>query len=214
MSEEIKPMTLDRFRQLIDAYGAESGRWPEQDRDLAVDFLTSSPEAQTLLEEVSALDSALDSLPKPELSTGFRESVLNLQDPPRSELSTGLRESVLNLHSMPMPVAANENEGILATMVRWYPQSNSSWFRAAAASVTFGILCGVGVSQLFNPPSTVVVVQPALPEFVQPVSAEPQQGGVATLTLIGTPPTISLDPPSQNEEIEPETADDSDVPLT
>lgn len=132
----------------------------------------------------------------------------------KSELSAGLRKSVLNLQSAPIPVAANENEGFLKTIVHWHPQSNGSWFRAAAAAVVFGVLCGVGITQTFAPPSAVVVVQPAAPEIVQPVSDEAQQGGIATLTLINGSPAMSLDTPPQNEEIETDPTDDPDVPST
>ncbi len=195
MSETSHPTTLDRVRDLINIFGSDTQRWPEDERDAIQTFIATSPDAQSLHKEARELDAALDSLPQPKLSAELRQSVFNLQ-------------------RTPMPVAANENDGFLATIVHWYPQSNGSWFRAAAAAVVFGILCGVGVSQVFGPPSTVVIAQPALPEFVQPVSDELQQGGVATLTLISGPTTTSLETPPQNEETETETGEDPDVPLT
>jgi hypothetical protein len=52
-------MTSARFTQLVDAYGAELGRWPEGERMAAHDFTRTNPEASALLAEAGAIDALL-----------------------------------------------------------------------------------------------------------------------------------------------------------
>ncbi len=54
-----EPMTLDRFRALADAYGGVVARWPEDQRDAAM-RIAAHPEAVTILQEASAVDTMLD----------------------------------------------------------------------------------------------------------------------------------------------------------
>jgi len=68
-----EPMTLDRFRTLADAYGGVIARWPEDQRDAAMRF-AAHPEAVTILQEASAVDTMLDawSVPAPASSLSDR----------------------------------------------------------------------------------------------------------------------------------------------
>jgi hypothetical protein len=54
------PMTLERFGQLVDAYGADFARMPEAERASARALLESSPQARALWDEARALDALLD----------------------------------------------------------------------------------------------------------------------------------------------------------
>jgi hypothetical protein len=195
MSDKIEPMTLDRLRELIEAYGANPERWPEQERGLAVVFIATSAEAQGLLEEAVALDRALDALPAPEPSQALRNGILNAFTPAK-------------------PVAANENDGLVATITRWRPRSHSAWHKAAAAAVMFGVLCGVGVSQVYTTTGTIVIAQQPFPQFIQPIPEQPLQNGVAALTLDGEIPAILADTVLQPEATTDEASEDPEVPLT
>ena len=53
-------MQLERFRELVDAYGGDPGRWPQPERAPAAELLARSPEAAALLAEAGALDRLLD----------------------------------------------------------------------------------------------------------------------------------------------------------
>jgi hypothetical protein len=53
-------MGLDRFRELLDAYGAEPGRWPANERGPAAMLLAQDMEAARLLEQAAAIDAMLD----------------------------------------------------------------------------------------------------------------------------------------------------------
>lgn len=52
-------MTLERLRILIEAYGAEPSRWPEDERGAAATLLAESAEARALVAEEAALDRLL-----------------------------------------------------------------------------------------------------------------------------------------------------------
>ena len=78
----------------------------------------------------------------------------------------------------------------------------------------FGVLCGVGVSQVFAPASTIVIVQQNLPDFNPPTADQLLQNEVAALSLGGEFLAITTDTALQNENGNDEAGDDSEVPLT
>jgi len=53
-------MNIERFRTLVEAYGANPARWPEAERVAALLFAEQSPEARDALQEAAAFDSLLD----------------------------------------------------------------------------------------------------------------------------------------------------------
>ena len=54
-------MNAERFRQLLDSYGADESRWPADLRAPMRDFLEATPEARQWLFEGRELDQLLDS---------------------------------------------------------------------------------------------------------------------------------------------------------
>ena len=55
-------MDRDRFKQLLDAYGADSGRWPAEERAAAAAFrLQHGIELKAEIDEARSLDATLDS---------------------------------------------------------------------------------------------------------------------------------------------------------
>ena len=58
---------LNRFRDLLGAYGADPRRWPPAERARALLLLGNSAEAEALRREAAALDSLLDQAPRPAL---------------------------------------------------------------------------------------------------------------------------------------------------
>jgi len=195
MSDKIKPMKLDRLQDLIDAYGAAPERWPNQERGLAQVFIATSKEAQGLLEEAKLLDGALDTLPTPEPSPALRQSVRDAFTPPK-------------------PAAANENTGLITNIAQWRPRSNRAWHKAAAAAVMFGVLCGVGVSQVFAPAGTVIIAQQSAPDFNQLIAEQPPQNDIAALSLDGEFSANMTEIAPQNESNNDEAGEDTEVPLT
>lgn len=54
-------MTPERFRTLIEAYGADARRWPATERDAAREWADRHPlDADTILEQAATLDAWLD----------------------------------------------------------------------------------------------------------------------------------------------------------
>lgn len=52
-------MTSLRFIQLLESYGAQPARWPQDERDSAMAFAQKFEDAKTLLSEAGTLDAAL-----------------------------------------------------------------------------------------------------------------------------------------------------------
>jgi hypothetical protein len=53
-------MNLKRFKEIVEAYGADPARWPARERAAAEAFLASSSEARQLREAEARLDDVLD----------------------------------------------------------------------------------------------------------------------------------------------------------
>jgi hypothetical protein len=56
-------MSIERFKRLLEAYGADARRWPEADWTRAQTLLSTSPEARKEWRRAAALDSLLDHHP-------------------------------------------------------------------------------------------------------------------------------------------------------
>jgi hypothetical protein len=79
-------MNLARFRTIVECYGADSSRWPEQERAEALAFAGYSKEAEAILREAAGLDSLLKKLPLPEPSSDLLRAVAEI--PLRHEPAT------------------------------------------------------------------------------------------------------------------------------
>ena len=67
----MKALTLTEFRRLVEAYGADLGRWPEDAREPARALLATSAEARTLSGAELALDTVLQRYTAPALEPAF-----------------------------------------------------------------------------------------------------------------------------------------------
>jgi hypothetical protein len=54
------PLSLTRAKEILNAYGAEPKRWPEDERGDLLQLLAQSPELQALRKTASQLDDLLD----------------------------------------------------------------------------------------------------------------------------------------------------------
>ncbi|TFH71498.1 hypothetical protein E3V39_13445 [Gammaproteobacteria bacterium LSUCC0112] len=59
-------ISLQRFEQLLDAYGASPQRWPAHERVAALQLLEQSPQAVQLMQHALWLDQQLDQLSAPD----------------------------------------------------------------------------------------------------------------------------------------------------
>jgi len=52
-------LSADRFKAILDAYGADPSRWPADERDAALRFLAEDPRAEAWTSEARAVDGLL-----------------------------------------------------------------------------------------------------------------------------------------------------------
>ena len=124
-------MGLDRFRELLDAYGAEPGRWPANERGAAAALLAQNPEAARLRMHAAAIDAMLD-------RATLAPPVIDAE------------QLIASITTEPQPVA--EPKGGTAEIVTLRPVRRPApgafWLKVAslAAAAAIGFL--VGASQL------------------------------------------------------------------
>lgn len=71
-----EPMRPERFTALLDAYGADARRWPEEERKAALEYLMANPDARRLRQEAAELDRLLDAARPAAPTAALRERVL------------------------------------------------------------------------------------------------------------------------------------------
>lgn len=113
-------MDLDRFAALVDAYGGAPARWPESEREAAMELLKTSPEARRLAEEADALDRLLDT---PETAPATRV----LQDRILASLATA---------------ESGRTARMRTASIRWFPAA------AFACSLLLGVGIGTQAPRL------------------------------------------------------------------
>ena len=109
-------MTIERLREIIEAYGGDPRRWPITERRSAQDLAAREPEAAALLAEAEALDGLLAGATAPEPGFELRQAVLAAA--PRAQPPRLLHISRLG----------------------WL--SGAGWAAAAAAGVVLGVSVG------------------------------------------------------------------------
>ena len=62
------PLTQTRFQALLEAYGARPERWPESERNAAIELLNSSESARVLAQEQHEIDAWLSVPSTPKIS--------------------------------------------------------------------------------------------------------------------------------------------------
>ena len=127
MPDTEKLVTISRLKALLDAYGATSDCWPEEERTAAAALIETSSEARMLVEEAAALDSLLDKIPEPEVSAALTSRVRSMAFPPVDKVTGGLFAR-------------------LTDFLR--PQTSRAWQGAVAMAGILGMIAGMGVSML------------------------------------------------------------------
>lgn len=141
MSGTDRLITLERLQVVLDAYGAEPGRWPTEERAGAVALIESSDEARALFEEAAELDGVLDHVAEPIVSPALARRVRRIEMPPRHWRMAG----------------------VVAAIGDWLqPGSRFAWQSAVATAAIVGLVAGMGFSSLVfdhrTPPSRIAAV--------------------------------------------------------
>jgi len=119
-----KYIDLARLEVLLDAYGADRTRWPEDERAGAWAFIESADQARALYEEARALDGLLAQATTFEPSPELKAAILTEATAPRGQGSW---------------IA-----GLWPFGAAWKPAS------ALAAAIMLGIIAGVVLPSPFN----------------------------------------------------------------
>jgi hypothetical protein len=126
-------ITLDRLKVLLDAYGADPERWPDDQRTAARELLTNSAETRAYVQQAAVLDTLLDAAP--------------MTAPP------GLDAAALAARIMRMPAP------VTAPATSWRFSFGWPNFATLAAAAVFGLVIGwtdIQMSQGFAADSDVL----------------------------------------------------------
>jgi hypothetical protein len=127
--KDTEEMTLDRFAQIVEAYGGSPRRWPEGERDEAEQLMERSAEARAIVERCAGLDALLDEAPGLEPSRALRDRILAAAPAARRSWAETLNEWASNL----WPLGRS-----------WQP------IGALAAAAALGIAAGLVVPNTLN----------------------------------------------------------------
>ncbi len=113
-----EPLTENRFRDIIEAYGADARRWPQDEREAVLAFIHDhAGVAQALLDEARALDLWLDA-GAPEAHVLPEESLDAHARAVAAFVDMGVADTVVlmpvKVRSRPMPVIWATGIGIAA----------------------------------------------------------------------------------------------------
>jgi hypothetical protein len=108
-------MTLDRFEELVDAFGGDPKRWPEAERGAMAAFVRSRPEAaRDAVARAASLDAVLDRASAAPASEGLAARILASGPRPRE---AGLSPSGVGFGLVFAGQAAIVRGGLLAAAV-------------------------------------------------------------------------------------------------
>ena len=125
-------MNLQRFENLIDAYGTDPQRWPVAERSAALKLLADSEQAAELLQQSIWLDQSLDQFSAPAFDQ--------------------LHQRLLK---MPLPA---QPRNVLERVLQWLmpsgPRELTEWWRPAALAclpLVFGLFMGMRLDLFADP---------------------------------------------------------------
>jgi hypothetical protein len=100
-------ITLERFKDLVAAYGADPARWPERERVAALGLLERSGKARRLMDEAQAIDRLLDLSPTVAVTPELQSRILAQLHPRASSASVaGFLAALLPGRPAWLPAAA------------------------------------------------------------------------------------------------------------
>jgi hypothetical protein len=94
-------MTLKRFKQLLDAYGADLARWPAAERQAARALIAADPRAGLARAETAELDAFLDRYAPEPVSAARVAAALRGLPPRASDWRVALGELWWELRALP-----------------------------------------------------------------------------------------------------------------
>jgi hypothetical protein len=104
-------MSLDRLREILEAYGAGAERWPAADRGAMLALLNHSSEARALRDRAYALDRVLDRMDAPPPSESLFDAVAAMR-PAAPRSTKRARIAPLGRFLLPSALAASIAVGV------------------------------------------------------------------------------------------------------
>jgi hypothetical protein len=84
----IETMSLERFKALVEAYGASENAWPASERAAALAFCNANPQARALREEAASLDAILAQAQTVRPSAALEARIMNGFKHPAANVAT------------------------------------------------------------------------------------------------------------------------------
>ena len=135
---DLRPMSPERFRRLVETYGAEVERWPEAERPAAWALLALSAEAKEAWREAAPLDEALRTVTPP---------------PPSDALAARLSD---------LPLRSDKAKPNSPRRWRWIAYRWLAWPVAVAATAMLFFALGLSVPGLWKSPGQTSIEPPRL----------------------------------------------------
>jgi hypothetical protein len=197
-------MTEERFSALVDAYGANPDRWPDEERTAAIAFRDGSLAAQAAAERAGALDGLLDAArPNGDVSDDLRDRIARLA-PARTAAP-----------SIPLWQAARK--------------VGASWQRIAATALV-GIAVGILFAELaLSPGDDSALLASAIPEpgmltaeleaplaggtLLAEIALAPDLSAVSFTGIEGTPAQQRSEPSAVTQLLDDGIGSVADLPL-
>lgn len=116
-------MDMQRFSEILKAYGGNPRHWPMYEREAALQVLQCSLEAKNLQREALLLDRLLNAAPMPEISSALQKRILKATQPP-------VYKRILSLltFEQPLKFASVFAISCLVAFVVWNVMPTSSLF--------------------------------------------------------------------------------------
>lgn len=138
MTEDRSNMAAGELEALLDAYGADTSRWPKQAQARATVLLASGAQASRLMAEAKALDALLGRAPllAPERQSALADRIVAQALQGASPVTAPRKSGIV----IPWPGAARERP-----VPAWKASRRPVWSAAAllAASLCVGIFVGL-----------------------------------------------------------------------
>ena len=124
-----QPMTSERLRHLLEAYGANPDRWPPEEREAALALLDDSSEGRAERDRAARLDALLDRAPAERPSRGLAARVL--------AASPAKRQKAQSRFSLVRPGAGEGARSTRSARTRMWRYVATAAPLAAAATLVF-----------------------------------------------------------------------------
>jgi len=154
-------MNLERFKQIVESYGAESARWPIDEIESARLFLSSSASAQQCLTEAEKIDQYLNTSrvdPSPavldRIMLGIEAAIeRGVETGVGTGAKAGIEAGIAADRKAPISTRESSNQHLISRFIEWLtptpPRAIASFLRptlAACLPLVLGIGIGMNIS--------------------------------------------------------------------